>query len=97
MAARVSANGPSLSPWDQHSDAQRSRNDRADDSARENSPSHNLGGSSPKCLAAETGKVKYWEPSYRFGSIKGEVKKKHFSAGWTFSCFAAHIIEQDLY
>jgi hypothetical protein len=30
-------------------------------------------------------------------SIKGEVKKKHFSAGWKFSCFAAHIIEQDLY
>jgi hypothetical protein len=30
-------------------------------------------------------------------SIRGEVKKKHFSAGWKFSCFAAHIIEQDLY
>jgi hypothetical protein len=30
-------------------------------------------------------------------SIKGEVKKKHFSAGWKFSCFAAHTIEQDLF
>jgi hypothetical protein len=30
-------------------------------------------------------------------SIKGEVKKKHFSAGWRFSCFAAHLMEQDLF
>jgi hypothetical protein len=27
-------------------------------------------------------------------SIKGEVKKKHISCGWTFSCFAAHLIDQ---
>jgi hypothetical protein len=27
-------------------------------------------------------------------SIKGEVKKKHISFGWTFSCFAAHLIER---
>jgi hypothetical protein len=30
-------------------------------------------------------------------SIKVEVKKKHISAGWTFSCFAAHLMEQDLF
>jgi len=30
-------------------------------------------------------------------SIKVEVKKKHLSNGWTFSCFAAHFIEQDLF
>ena len=30
-------------------------------------------------------------------SIKGEVKKKHTSFGWNFSCFAAHLIEQDLF
>jgi hypothetical protein len=29
-------------------------------------------------------------------SIKGKVKKKHFSRGWNFSTFAAHWIEQDL-
>ncbi len=29
-------------------------------------------------------------------SIKGEVKKKHISNGWTFSCFTAQWIEQDL-
>jgi hypothetical protein len=31
------------------------------------------------------------------GSIKGKVKKKHFSRGWNFSTFAAHLIEQDLF
>jgi hypothetical protein len=30
-------------------------------------------------------------------SIKGEVKKKHVCDGWTFSCFTAHLIEQDLF
>jgi len=30
-------------------------------------------------------------------SIKGEVKKKHHSNGWIFSCFAAHLFEQDLF
>jgi hypothetical protein len=30
-------------------------------------------------------------------SIKVEVKKKHICNGWTFSCFAAHVIEQDLF
>jgi hypothetical protein len=30
-------------------------------------------------------------------SIKVEVKKKHLSNGWRFSCFAAHFIEQDLF
>ena len=30
-------------------------------------------------------------------SIKGEVKKKHISFGWNFSCFAAHLIELDLF
>ncbi len=30
-------------------------------------------------------------------SIKGEVKKKHISFGWNFSCFAAHLIERDLF
>ena len=30
-------------------------------------------------------------------SIKGEVKKKHISFGWKFSCFAAHLIERDVF
>jgi uncharacterized membrane protein len=30
-------------------------------------------------------------------SIKGEVKKKHISFGWTFSCFSAHSIERVLF
>jgi hypothetical protein len=30
-------------------------------------------------------------------SIKVEVKKKHFCAGWSFSCFSAHWMEQDLF
>jgi hypothetical protein len=31
------------------------------------------------------------------GSIKGEVKKKHFPVGRNFSCFAARLIERDLF
>src|SRR6267154_192178 len=30
-------------------------------------------------------------------SIKAEVKKKHISFGWNFSCFSAHLIERDLF
>ena len=30
-------------------------------------------------------------------SLKGEVKKKHDSNGCFFSCFAAHLFEQDLF
>jgi hypothetical protein len=30
-------------------------------------------------------------------SIKGKVKKKNLPRGWTFSTFAAHFIEQDLF
>jgi hypothetical protein len=30
-------------------------------------------------------------------SIKVEVKRKHFSFGWNFSCFAAHLIERELF
>ncbi len=30
-------------------------------------------------------------------SLKGEVKKKHNRNGWIFSCFAAHLFEQDLF
>jgi hypothetical protein len=30
-------------------------------------------------------------------SIKAEVKKKHFSCGWNFSCFSAHSIELVLF
>jgi len=30
-------------------------------------------------------------------SIKVEVKKKHTSCGWNFSCFAAHLMERDLF
>jgi hypothetical protein len=37
-----------------------------------------------------------WELFYK-GSIKVEVKKKHISFGWNFSCFAAHLIERDLF
>jgi hypothetical protein len=29
--------------------------------------------------------------------IKVEVKKKYLSNGWSFSCFAAHLIKQDLF
>jgi hypothetical protein len=29
--------------------------------------------------------------------MKGAVKKKHISFGWNFSCFAVHLIEQDLF
>jgi hypothetical protein len=36
-------------------------------------------------------------PMCLISSIKGEVKKKHLSAGWRFSCFAAHMMEQDLF
>ena len=28
---------------------------------------------------------------------KVEVKKKHISFGWNFSCFAAHLIERDVF
>jgi hypothetical protein len=34
---------------------------------------------------------------WMYSSIKGEVKKKHISFGWSFSCFAAHLIERDLF
>jgi putative transposase len=37
-----------------------------------------------------------WVRFYK-GSIKVEVKKKHSSIGRNFSCFAAHLIEQDLF
>jgi len=30
-------------------------------------------------------------------TIKVEVKKKHISCGWNFSCFSAHLIERDLF
>ena len=30
-------------------------------------------------------------------SIKVEVKKKHISTGCDFSCFPAHVMEQDLF
>jgi hypothetical protein len=30
-------------------------------------------------------------------SIKVEVKEKHISFGWNFSCFAAHLIKLDLF
>jgi hypothetical protein len=35
-----------------------------------------------------------WLP---MGSIKAEVKKKDSCTGRTFSCFAAHLMEQDLF
>jgi hypothetical protein len=28
-------------------------------------------------------------------SLKGEVKKKHNANGWSFSCFAAHLLKQE--
>ena len=31
------------------------------------------------------------------GSIKGEFKKKHLCDGRSFSCFAAHVMEQGLF
>jgi hypothetical protein len=36
-------------------------------------------------------------PKVLISSVKGEVKKKHLSIGWSFSCFAAHAMEQDLF
>src|SRR5215467_8739636 len=45
-------------------------------------PSDGQRGSSPTCLVS---------------SIKVEVKRKHHSNGWSFSCFAAHLFEQDLF
>jgi hypothetical protein len=30
-------------------------------------------------------------------SIKAEVKKKHLPCGCNFSCFAAHLMERDLF
>ena len=39
----------------------------------------------------------YNHPAGVAKAIKGEVKKKHFSAGWTFSCFTAHLMKQDLF
>jgi len=36
-------------------------------------------------------------PSRLISSLKGEVKKKHNSNGWSFSCFAAHLFEQGLF
>jgi hypothetical protein len=41
-------------------------------------------------IALETGTHSPW-----ISSIKGEVKKKHSSCGWSFSFFAAHWMEQD--
>jgi len=41
-----------------------------------------------------------WRPafsSHLISSIKEEVKKKHISFGWNFSCFSAHLIERDLF
>jgi hypothetical protein len=37
------------------------------------------------------------ERLHLIGSIKREVKKKHFRIGWSFSCFTAHLIELDLF
>jgi hypothetical protein len=37
----------------------------------------------------------FWEVP--ISSLKGEVKKKHNTVGWIFSCFAAHLCEQDLF
>jgi len=34
---------------------------------------------------------------FRPCSIKGEVKEKNIPCGWKFSCFAAHLIERDLF
>jgi hypothetical protein len=38
-----------------------------------------------------------WGGQLLASSIKEEVKKKHFSFGWNFSCFSAHMIERDLF
>jgi hypothetical protein len=34
-------------------------------------------------------------PQVLVSSIKGEVKKKHFSVGWSFSCFPAPVNERE--
>ena len=39
--------------------------------------------------------MKKWQ--LLIGSIKVEVKKKHISTGCDFSCFPAHVMEQDLF
>jgi len=33
---------------------------------------------------------------FETASIKGKVKKKHFSRSWNFSTFAARVIERDV-
>ena len=41
--------------------------------------------------------VQSWYGTFPVCSIKGEVKKKHHCNGRRFSCFTAHLIEQDLF
>jgi len=40
---------------------------------------------------------RYAASQFLVSSIKVEVKKKHFCIGRTFSCFAAHLDEQDVF
>src|ERR1700730_5814043 len=42
---------------------------------------------------------RHWELRSKvlISSIKVEVKKKHFSFGWKFSCSSAHLIERDVF
>ena len=49
-----------------------------------------------RCLLSRAGRCTSETSSLR-SSIKVEVKKKHLSNGWPFPCFAAHLIEQDLF
>jgi hypothetical protein len=53
----------------------------------------------PSNTAARIGPIDgIWQSRFQAGcSIKGEVKKKHTSFGWNFSCFAAPLIERDLF
>ena len=48
----------------------------------------------PKTEVARLAGVSLRQPDC---SIKGKVKKKHISNGQSFSRFAAHVIERDLF
>jgi hypothetical protein len=48
-------------------------------------------------IAVESRRTRKLAPSRTECSIKGEVKEKHLSEGWKFSCFSAHMNEQDVF
>src|ERR1700691_5781414 len=49
------------------------------------------------CFQCQAGSSLVLRRPIEITSIKVEVKKKHFSFGWNFSCFSAHTIERELF